>query len=50
VFRGGGFVGAVPLPAGGPESGQVLLGLSVAAAGSGPPYVATFADVDIRSL
>ncbi|GAB1641233.1 serine/threonine-protein kinase [Krasilnikovia sp. MM14-A1259] len=51
VFRSGDFVGAVPLPADGPESGQVLLGIS-----SNPPAgllrrtTVTFADVQIRSF
>ncbi|MEU4219659.1 serine/threonine-protein kinase [Actinoplanes sp. NPDC026623] len=48
VFRGGDFAGAVPLPADGPDEGQVLLGLDAQA--DGGPFTVTFADVDIRSL
>lgn len=48
VFRGGDFAGAVPLPADGPDEGQVLLGLDAEAGGE--PFVVTFADVDVRSL
>ncbi|MET8153636.1 serine/threonine-protein kinase [Actinoplanes sp. NPDC049668] len=50
VFRGAQFAGAVPLPAGGPDAGQVLLGLSAEGAGAAPPHVVSFSDVDIRSL
>jgi hypothetical protein len=50
VFRGGDFAGSVRLPKDGPEQGQVLLGLSVEAVDTDPPYAVTFADVDIRSF
>ena len=50
VFRGGAFAGAVPLPGDGPDKGQVLLGLSVEAVDTDPPYAVTFANVDIRSF
>jgi predicted Ser/Thr protein kinase len=50
VFRGGEFAGAVPLPADGPDEGQVLLGISAEAVGVRAPYAVTFSDVDIRSL
>jgi predicted Ser/Thr protein kinase len=49
VFRAGGFVGAVPLPADGPDEGQVQLGLSAETAGTDPPYAVTYANVHIRS-
>jgi serine/threonine protein kinase len=50
VFRGGNFVGRVPLPEDGPDEGRFLLGLSVEAVGQSPPFAATFANVDVRSL
>ncbi|AGZ43707.1 serine/threonine protein kinase [Actinoplanes friuliensis] len=50
VFRGGKFAGSVPLPDSGPDEGQVLLGLSVEAVDTDPPYTVTFANVDIRSF
>jgi len=50
VFRGGVFEGAVKLPADGPDAGQFLLGLSVEATDTDPPYAVTFANVDVRSL
>jgi hypothetical protein len=50
VFRAGDFTGAVRLPKGGPDEGQVQLGMTVEAAGAGPPYAVTFADVKIRSF
>ncbi|MEU8611891.1 serine/threonine-protein kinase [Actinoplanes sp. NPDC048791] len=50
VFRGGDFAGSVRLPKDGPDQGQVLLGLSVEAVDTDPPYAVTFADVDIRSF
>jgi hypothetical protein len=50
VFRGGDFAGSVRLPKDGPEEGQVLLGLSVEAVDTDPPYAVTFANVDIRSF
>jgi serine/threonine protein kinase len=50
VWRDGGYAGAIRLPADGPTAGQVQLGISVEALDGTPPYTATFADVDIRSL
>jgi hypothetical protein len=50
VFRGGDFAGSVALPKGGPDEGQVLLGLSVEAVDANPPYAVTFANVDVRSF
>jgi predicted Ser/Thr protein kinase len=50
VFRDGDFAGAVRLPKGGPDEGQVQLGMSVEAAGTDPPYAVTFAKVKIRSF
>jgi hypothetical protein len=50
VYRGGGYVGSIGLPEGGPGIGQVQLGISVETPDDPPPYTVTFADVDIRSL
>ncbi|MFI7540734.1 serine/threonine protein kinase [Actinoplanes sp. NPDC049599] len=50
VFRDGDFAGAVRLPKGGPDKGQVLLGMSVGAVDADPPYVVTFSNVKIRSF
>ncbi|MEV6599590.1 protein kinase [Actinoplanes sp. NPDC051346] len=50
VFLDGGFVGGFALPAGGPDTGQVRLGLSTREDDADPPYAVTFADVDIRAL
>ncbi|ROP34178.1 serine/threonine-protein kinase [Couchioplanes caeruleus] len=50
VFLAGEFVGKLALPGGGPDTGQVRLGLSAEEEGAGPPYAVSFADVDIRSL
>jgi hypothetical protein len=40
----------VQLPAGGPASGQVLLGIGVQNGDDNPPYSVTFSDVDVRSF
>ncbi|BFU44114.1 protein kinase domain-containing protein [Krasilnikovia sp. MM14-A1004] len=48
LFRDAEFAGAVPLPADGPDQGQVLLGISVAGTAARPAV--TFADVAIRAL
>ncbi|MFI5938294.1 serine/threonine protein kinase [Actinoplanes sp. NPDC051494] len=50
IFRGGTFAGAIELPDGGPDEGQVRLGINVETLDTDPPYAVTFADVDIRSL
>jgi serine/threonine protein kinase len=50
VFRAGEFAGAVQLPEGGPDQGQVQLGMSVEGADTDPPYVVTFSNVKIRSF
>jgi hypothetical protein len=50
VWRDGGYVGAVRLPQGGPDTGQVLLGISVETQDDPSPYTVTFANLDIRSL
>jgi len=50
VFRDGKFIGAVDIPPGEPDQGQVLLGISVATRTGSPPYQVTFADLEIRSL
>ena len=50
VFRGGAFAGVMQLPEDGPDKGQVLLGMSVEAVDTDPPYAVTFANVDIRSF
>jgi len=50
VFRAGDFAGAVRLPEGGPDRGQVQLGMSVDATGTDSSYVVTFSDVKIQSF
>ncbi|MEV4642218.1 serine/threonine-protein kinase [Actinoplanes sp. NPDC049548] len=50
VFLGGDFVSEISLPEGGPDAGEVRLGLIAEAEDTDPPYAATFSDVDIRSL
>jgi hypothetical protein len=50
VFRNGDFAGAVRLPNGGPDEGQVQLGMSVEASDANPPYAVTFSNVKIRSF
>jgi len=50
IYRGGGFVGAVDIPASEPDQGQIELGISVGAQADAPPYRVTFADLEVRSL
>jgi serine/threonine protein kinase len=50
VWLGGDHLGFTRLPAGGPDSGQVRIGLSSDTATSDPPYSVAFADIDIRDL
>jgi hypothetical protein len=50
VFRAGDFAGAVRLPEGGPDEGQVQLGMSVDATDTDSSYVVTFSDVKIQSF
>jgi serine/threonine protein kinase len=49
VFLDGAFAGAARLPENGPDEGQVLLGMSVEAVDTDPPYAVTFANVNIVS-
>ena len=50
LWLGGRYAGARDLPDGGPQSGRVLLGISVLDGDDPPPYAVTFSQVDIRSL
>ena len=50
VWLAGNHLGSARLPAGGPDEGQVRIGLSSDGATSDPPYAINFADIDIRDL
>ncbi|MDT4992889.1 MAG: eukaryotic-like serine/threonine-protein kinase [Actinoplanes sp.] len=50
IYRAGAFVGSVPIPDGEPDTGQVVLGISVDALSEPPPFTVTFAALEIRSL
>jgi hypothetical protein len=50
LWFGGHYGGTQPLPDGGPQSGRVVLGISVRDGDDPPPYAVTFSQVDIRSL
>jgi eukaryotic-like serine/threonine-protein kinase len=50
LWLGGRYAGARDLPDGDPQSGRVLLGISVRDGDDPPPYAVTFSQVDIRSL
>jgi serine/threonine protein kinase len=50
VWQDGTYAGSVRLPADGPDSGQVQLGISVEIGDTAPPYAVTFTEADIRSL
>jgi eukaryotic-like serine/threonine-protein kinase len=50
VWQDGTYAGAVQLPADGPDSGRIQLGISVESGDTAPPYAVTFTEADIRSL
>jgi hypothetical protein len=43
-------LGSVRLPAGGPDTGEVRIGLSADGAAAAPPYAVNFVDIDVRDL
>jgi hypothetical protein len=50
VWLDGDYLGFARLPAGGPDAGEVRIGLSADGATADPPYAVNFVDIDIRDL
>jgi predicted Ser/Thr protein kinase len=50
VFRGGGLVGEIRLPSGGPTEGKLRLGINAETDSGQSPFTVTLADLEVRAL